>query len=393
VALATGLAGCGGPAPRPAPTPTRAERLDRALAAAGRFLAGRQSADGAWRSEQYASFKDGTALTPLAVVALRPVTDRAEFKKPFGKGIAYLESLVRRDGTIAEGRHGLNYPVYTAALAVVVLSAPGQEVHRAARDAWLEYLRRRQLTENLGWQEADREYGGWGYSIHLPRKPRPGALTLPTESNLSATLFALEALRAAGCPAGDPAFRKARVFVQRQQNFSDPPRAPLDDGGFHFIYDDGARNKAGVAGKDSAGRERFHSYGSATADGLRALRACGLAAGDNRVMAARRWLERHFRADTHPGAYVRQREPLRGSVYYYYTWSVARAFRISGLRQVKTAEGPVLWAEALAGELLKRQRADGSWVNPAGAQREDDPLVATSLAAAALAECRSMVDD
>src|SRR5262245_12567513 len=56
VALAAGLAGCGRPAPRPVPTPTRAERLDRALAAAGRFLASRQSADGAWRSKQYASF-------------------------------------------------------------------------------------------------------------------------------------------------------------------------------------------------------------------------------------------------------------------------------------------------------------------------------------------------
>jgi hypothetical protein len=38
--------------------------------------------------------------------------------------------------------------------------------------------------------------------------------------------------------------------------------------------------------------------------------------------------------------------------------------------------------------LLKRQRDDGSWSNPAVLVREDDPLVATSLAMRALADCR-----
>jgi len=43
---------------------------------------------------------------------------------------------------------------------------------------------------------------------------------------------------------------------------------------------------------------------------------------------------------------------------------------------------------ALADELLRRQEADGSWVNAAGEVREDDPLVATPLAVGALAGCR-----
>ena len=46
------------------------------------------------------------------------------------------------------------------------------------------------------------------------------------------------------------------------------------------------------------------------------------------------------------------------------------------------------WAEALAEELLRRQHSDGSWVNDAVEVREDDPLVATPLAAGALAVCR-----
>jgi hypothetical protein len=46
------------------------------------------------------------------------------------------------------------------------------------------------------------------------------------------------------------------------------------------------------------------------------------------------------------------------------------------------------WAEALAEELLVRQRDDGSWANPVDSFREDDPLVATSFAVRALAGCR-----
>ena len=53
------------------------------------------------------------------------------------------------------------------------------------------------------------------------------------------------------------------------------------------------------------------------------------------------------------------------------------------------SEGDLPWAEALADELIRRQAERGSWTNPAGAQREDDPLVATSLAMSALAICRT----
>ena len=42
----------------------------------------------------------------------------------------------------------------------------------------------------------------------------------------------------------------------------------------------------------------------------------------------------------------------------------------------------------LAEELLRRQQTNGSWVNAAVEVREDDPLVATPLAVAALARCR-----
>jgi hypothetical protein len=362
-----------------------AEEVRLALAAAVRLLLAGQSSDGSWRSDVYGAFKDGGSLTPLVLRTLLAVPAGKDVRASIGRGLAYLADLAGV-GNIEPGPFGLSYPVYTAALAVEVLSHAAGATHTAARDAWLSYLCRRQLTEALGWRPADREHGGWGYAAGLPRKPAPEEPAPPyTESNLSATLFAVEALRAAGCPADDPALARALVFVGRCQNHADEPDPAFDDGGFFFIYDDPVRNKAGVAGTDRAGRTRYASYGSATADGLRALVACGLPPGHGRVTAARRWLERHFATDRHPGAFAAGRRAIRDSVYYYFCNSLARALQACGAAEVATPAGPVGWAEALAGELLRRQRPDGSWVNDAVEVREDDPLVATALAAGALA--------
>jgi squalene-hopene/tetraprenyl-beta-curcumene cyclase len=392
LAVALCAAGCGAPAgpdsPGEAAPATRAQRIEQAQAAAARFLLAQQAADGAWRSELKGPFKDGGSLTPLVVHALAQSGGDGRVRDACRRGADYLAAMARSDGSIDPGPFGLSYPVYTSALAVVVLSDPAHARHRAARDAWLAYLRARQLTEDLGWQPEDRQYGGWGFCSILPRKPPPGEFGPPLlESNLSATVFALEALRAAGCPEDDPAFRKALTFVRRCQNWADDTAAReprFDDGGFFFIYDDPVRNKAGSAGKDGASRERFHSYGSTTADGLRALLLCGRPRDDERVRASRTWLERNFNAASHPGDYAASRQRDREAVYYYYVWSAAKALRATGMGAERL--------EQLADALLERQQPDGSWVNDYEQVREDDPLVATPLVLAALAECRAVLD-
>jgi squalene-hopene/tetraprenyl-beta-curcumene cyclase len=403
------LAGCGtgGSVGTVPAAPTRVERIDKVLSSATSFLLSSQLPDGSWHSDVYGPFKDGPSLTPLVLRTLltlpahspalpaAPAAEgkaRGDLEAGYRKGAAYLASQVQPDGTIAAGPLGLAYPVYTSAGAVSVLSEPCNARYRKARNAWLTYLRERQLTEDLGWQPGDKPFGGWGYSPRVPRKPEPGEPLPPlTESNLSATVFALEALQAAGAKADDAAFRKALVFIQRCQNYCDDPEqreAAYDDGGFFFIYDDPVRNKAGLAGQDRSGRQRYSSYGSTTADGLRALVLCGRPADDPRVAAARAWLEANFRSDSHPGKYAEDREHNRGAVYYYYCWSVARALLAARLEELQTPRGKVRWAEELADQLVQRQRPDGSWINPLVAQREDDPLVATALAGLALATCR-----
>jgi hypothetical protein len=184
------------------------------------------------------------------------------------------------------------------------------------------------------------------------------------------------------------------VFVTRCQNLAEAGEdddPAFDDGGFFFTPTDPVRNKAGVAGTDRSGTVRYHSYGSATADGLRALLRCGLSPGDRRVAAARRWLERHFSATTNPGVFEPARADERDATYFYYAWSLAHAYRALGGRMQEGDARETAWAERLARELLRRQRRDGTWSNSFTASKEDDPLVATPLALGALGLCRMFV--
>lgn len=369
-------------------------RIDAALAAAARYMVAKQSPDGAWRSEVYGCFRDGPTLTPYVMSSLFFLSHGDDdIAKAYRRGVEYLVRMVGPDGRIQPPPRGLNFPTYAAAMAsrVVVLDEKTAE-RRRAQDAWLAMLLERRLSEALGWGPADPEFGGWGFSIDPPRKPSPGQLRgIFFESNLSATLFGVAALKSARVPAADPIYKEILVFVKRCQNFTDDPAASdarFDDGGFFFIPNDPLQNKAGVAGTDRHGRQRFHSYGTMTADGLRALIQCGLPPDHPRVLAARRWLERHFTPTTNPGTFNEDREVLRNATYYYYCWAVAHAFQHLGVRTVETPAGKVDWAEALADELLRRRLPDGTWTNRFTDAKEDDPLVSVPWAASALAICR-----
>jgi squalene-hopene/tetraprenyl-beta-curcumene cyclase len=369
-------------------------QVDRALGAAIRFLISSQSADGAWRSATYGVFKDGLSLTPVVLKAVAFGPEVAGSATARRRGAEYLAARVRADGSIDDGPIGMTYPVYTAAAAVIALTHLDFPVGRSARDAWLRELRRRQLTEELGWQPDDPAYGGWGYSIEPT--PKSNAVLDPAgqvDADLSSTLFAVGALRIAGVAADAPAIRKALTFIERCQNLAARDQdgdSRYDDGGFFFSRTDPVRNKAGVAGTDRHGRLRYHSYGSTTADGLRALLRCGLAQDHRRVAAARAWLEGRFSAAFHPGKFEAAREGDRDATYFYYAWSVAHAFRSLGIVEIHSRGQRVAWAEVLSQELIRRQRADGSWTNRFTASKEDDPKVATSFAVGALGICRTL---
>jgi len=373
----------------------RGVQVDRALETAIRFLISSQSSDGAWRSPTYGVFKDGLSLTPMVLKAVTFGPEVAGSATARRRGAEYLAARVRADGSIDDGPIGMIYPVYTASAAVIALTHLDFPASRAARDAWLRELRRRQLTEELGWRPDDPAFGGWGYSIE-PASKINAVLELgnKVDADLSSTLFAVGALRISGMGADDPAIRKALTFIERCQNLAVSDQdgdLRYDDGGFFFTRTDPARNKAGVAGTDRHGRLRYRSYGSSTADGLRALLRCGLSQDHPRVSAARAWLEGHFSAAFHPGIFESARELDRDATYFYYAWSIAHAFRSLGIVEIHSQGQRVAWAEALSQELIRRQRENGSWANRFTASKEDDPLVATSFATGALAICRTFL--
>lgn len=362
-------------------------QIKRAIAACEYFLIQQQSDDGTWRSKTYGLLKDGTSLTPLVVCSLSTSqsTDAAR-----AKGLAATTAWFESESGHRRLRVEPQYPVYTASLLILAFD---QSKHRAVNSdfaAWMNALVAHQLTEQNGWSNNDPQFGGWAYSHDLPSRPGIGEVPSPlNEPNLSATVFALEALN----HSSDEEFansrrRTALMFVERCQNWRENgSRADqkFNDGGFHFLLSDEVRNKPGVAGIDSTGQTRFISYGSATSDGLRALLLCGLKPDHPRVIAARRCLIAQFKDGAHSGTYPANRAHLQPALDFYYAASASKAFRAAGTNDTPLSNGR--WATILAHRLLELQRADGSWSNPAADVREDDPLIATSFALQALQEC------
>jgi hypothetical protein len=174
------------------------------------------------------------------------------------------------------------------------------------------------------------------------------------------TRYVIEALRAAGVAASDPALVCARVFIERCQN---------PDGGFFFTTTEFDTNKAGHDGK------QFRSYGTATADGILALLAAGVERHDPRVEAAERWLAGHHRDMDAPGFTGEAYDRWPRGLAFYYAATATQAFR-------SLAKDP---GAGVREALRRAQRRDGSWSNAENLVKEDDPLIATPFAVRALA--------
>lgn len=326
-----------------------AEASNRAVS----FLIDRQHADGSWKSDAYGVFKDGRALTPLVSLALRRAgTDPAHAAA--AKAMSWVEPRATSAGTL--------FPVHNASWLLQAIA--GSEEHPALRGAMTRRLHQLQLNTSTGWDRAHPYFGGWSYA---PRAPIATGETAPFQQpNLSATVLAVAGLSAAGVGVERPVIRDALQFLQRCQNIHaghGEPDAKFDDGGFFQLHDDPSRNKAGAAGTDSGGNARQRSYTSATADGLRGLVMCGIGVDDPKAVAAVHWLDKQLDLDDVP------------DLRHYAAYST-------------TLAGDLIpdhgWHDMVAKKLTETQRPDGSWHNPAGEMREDDPLVATSLAVLAL---------
>src|SRR5262245_28428746 len=127
---------------------------------------------------------------------------------------------------------------------------------------------------------------------------------------MSMTRYVIEALRLSGVPASDAAMTKALAYLERSQN---------PDGGFYFSTVNLEINKAGQSGDGG-----FASYGTATADGVLALRAAGVLDGDPRVAKAFKWLSDHHRPDRAPGFDKGTDRPWESGLRFYYAHVISR---------------------------------------------------------------------
>ena len=419
---------------RPVPAEQANLSVELALARAARYLWAQQSEDGGWHSTTYGLLRSGQSLTPFVLDTLVRVPTDVLVPPPekLQRALVFIRS--HADGAGAVGRMDPllpDYPNYSTALAVTALCRARPSGWQQDVAAMVEYLRGQQFSEANGWRRDDAPYGAWGMGGDRRVPPSPGHV------DLSMTRHVLEALSAAGVAPSDPAFRKAAVYVERCHNF-DPARPDARDGGFYFSTVVLDANKAGPDG------EGYRSYGTATADGILALLAMGRSREDERVEAARSWLESHHLPDRATGfigeAYKRWPAGLR----FYYAACATKAFRklasiphqefvaaghcarpsavstplvsdasrprysLAGSMDaaVRSCENRLLMARGreprqksslgvalsapVSQALQTEQTPDGSWSNPENLVKEDDPLIATPFAVRALVNERTV---
>lgn len=323
------------------------------------FLRTTQADDGSWTQP------NAVGITALATTAL--IRSGLEVDDPtLARALENLQTFVHDDGGIyaPQSKHR-NYETSIALLAFQAANVDGRYDETIERA--VGFLKGLQWDESEGLTSADTAYGGAGYGSH----ERP---------DLSNTQFMLEAFRAAGLPASDPAVQKALVFVSRCQNLetehnTTPHAGKIEDGGFYYTAAAGGETKAELTPNGG-----LRSYASMTYAGLKSMIYAGLTEDDQRVQAAKTWIRQFYTLEENPGV------GQQGLFYYYHTF--ARTLDILGVDLFEDAQGRRHdWRKQLAEHLFSLQKENGSWVNPQDRWYEGDPNLVTAYALLALEYC------
>ncbi len=330
-----------------------------AITKASAFLVGCQDNDGSFKADL------GAGVSALAVTALLRSGTPAD-ADVVQKGLDYLRSFRQPDGGFyTPGSPVANYETSLVLLALVAANADGQLQEEIA--GAIRFVKKIQWDGGEGKEEHDPAFGGAGYG----KKSRP---------DLSNTAFMIEALRTAGESENDPAIQRALVFVSRAQNLPGPHN-PLPfpeknpDGGFYYTPASGGESQAGTTPDGG-----LRSYASMTYAGLKSMIFAGLTKDDPRVKAATEWLAKHYSFEENPGM------GQSGLFYFYHTAS--KALAVLGDKTFTDADGRKHdWRDELTTAIISRQKEDGSWANPNERWLEGEPVLVTSYALLALANC------
>jgi len=302
-------------------------------------------------------------MTPFVLAALLrvPESESSPRRGALERALDFIKTNTNPEGALGLMDDTPDYPNYATALAVCAIVKARRPGYEAIVDRMISQLRAQQFSEANGWKPQDPPYGGWGMGGSIHRPPEAGHV------DLSMTRHVLEALQLSAVSSSDPAIGRALVYLQRSQN---------PDGGFYFSAVNPEINKAGNTGSG------FASYGTATADGVLALRAAGISDEDPRVKNALAWLVEHHQPDRAPGFDKIKQDASSQSTEQSIPYDSTQKWA-AGLR--------FYYAHAIARVLpglpveLPAQSADGSFKNEVNLVKEDDPLIATSFALYAMA--------
>jgi squalene-hopene/tetraprenyl-beta-curcumene cyclase len=337
------------------------QSVDRAI----EFLLGKgQAANGSFSAEA------GPGVTAVVTAGILQ-HGRSADDPAVAKSLKYLEGFVQPDGGIyAKESFYKNYETCLALLCFVEANRDGR-YDKLVKNAE-KFLKDSQWDERMEIDKSNPAYGGAGYG----RNKRP---------DLSNTNFFLDALKAAGDGPDDEAVKKALIFVSRCQNLESehntlPFATKNPDGGFYYTPASGGVSQAGNLPDGG-----LRSYGSMTYAGLKSMIYAGVGPDDPRVKAAVKWLQSHYDLTSNPG--------MGGSGLYYYYHTFAKALDAVGKPEFVDQKGVKHdWRRDLLGELISRQRPDGSWVNEDNRWMEGDPNLVTGYALLTLTYCTPAVE-
>lgn len=318
----------------------------------------------------------GLTLYALSVV---PADWRDALREAARDAGRFLIKGIDRRGAVACPDGSFDYPVYATAQVLIAAKPLPVDLGDARLAKLREYLLAAQLLAPQGFRPDDKHYGGWDLVGAAP------GTRSSTGSNISYVRFAVEGLAAAGVFEGvkessdsptppERARRAALAWLDRCQR-------PTGDGGFVFSPDPGSLDNKALWRDET--RQQPRSYGSPSCDGLRALVACGVAGDSASRRSAAKWLDEHWSPVDIPGLPTDDDGRLWNAGMRFY-----HAEALSGaLPHFSTPQLLLERQTALARALVGDQRGDGSWRSASSRMREDDPLIATALAVAALGRC------
>lgn len=374
-----------------APATSAAEDGASQLACAAQWLWDQQAADGGWHSTTYGLLRSGQAYTPFVLHALLQVPVET-CPRPEGgveRGLAFLRANINSEGVLGLSDPDiLEYPNYSTSYALRCFVLAGHGDDRALIVKMREYLISQQFCEEIGFEAQSPAYGGWGFG----GRREPGE---PGHMDLAHTRRVLQALvdsaRFLDLPPGHDTqvLNRAACFLRLAQRHPEesrphplPPGQPTAervpfDGGFYFSPVVLAANKGRLEPASEAHSAYHRSYATATCDGLLALLAAGVSREDERVVAAAEWLRVHSDLTYPAGIPTAHPEPWGAALRFYHLsvrGEVAAALDAGGTCR-----------PAIVTNLAALQLPRGEFRNAhSDLMKEDDPLLATTLAVIAL---------